>query len=139
MCFNPSPVRRVPSPNRYMAVARFCFCKNNKRTIDRICCLPAGVQDRRVPGRKPAGPNSSVQPIGGPRGVRQYPIEHACLRQYPIEQDFRGRDAHGCVRAHSCCELKTLKTVPYRFNAVRSLAGRSRVVEAQSERISFHL
>ena len=36
MCFNPSPVRRVPSPNRYMAVARFCFCKNNKRTIDRI-------------------------------------------------------------------------------------------------------
>ena len=34
MCFNPSPVRRVPSPNRYMAVARFCFCKNNKRTID---------------------------------------------------------------------------------------------------------
>ena len=33
MCFSPSPVRRVPSPNRYMAVARFCFCKNNKRTI----------------------------------------------------------------------------------------------------------
>jgi len=27
--------RRVPSPNRYMAFARFCFCKNNKRTIDR--------------------------------------------------------------------------------------------------------
>ncbi len=25
--------RRVPSPNRYMAFARFCFCKNNKRTI----------------------------------------------------------------------------------------------------------
>jgi hypothetical protein len=37
MCFNPSPVRRVPSPNRYMAVAKFCFCKNNKRLID--CCL----------------------------------------------------------------------------------------------------
>ena len=35
MCFNPSPERRVPSPNRYMAFARFCFCKNNKRTIDR--------------------------------------------------------------------------------------------------------
>jgi len=27
---------RLPSPNRYMAVARFCFCKNNKRTIDRF-------------------------------------------------------------------------------------------------------
>ena len=26
--------RRVPSPNRYMAFARFCFCKNNKRTIN---------------------------------------------------------------------------------------------------------
>ena len=25
--------RRVPSPNRYMAFARFCFCKNNKRMI----------------------------------------------------------------------------------------------------------
>jgi len=33
MCFNPSPERRVPSPNRYMSFARFCFCKNNKRTI----------------------------------------------------------------------------------------------------------
>jgi hypothetical protein len=42
-------------------------------------------------------------------GVRQYPIEHACLRQYPIEQDFRGSYAHGCVQhpgatAHSCCD-----------------------------------
>jgi hypothetical protein len=35
MCFNPSPERRVPSPNRYMAFAKFCFCKNNKRMIDR--------------------------------------------------------------------------------------------------------
>ena len=35
MCFffNPSPVRRVPIPNRYTAKAKFCFCKNNKRTI----------------------------------------------------------------------------------------------------------
>jgi hypothetical protein len=33
MCFNPSPVRRVPSPNRYIAVTKFCFCKNNKRLI----------------------------------------------------------------------------------------------------------
>ncbi len=24
----------VPSPNRYIAVAKFCFCKNNKRLID---------------------------------------------------------------------------------------------------------
>jgi hypothetical protein len=35
MCFNPSPERRVPSPNRYMAFAKFCFCKNNKRTNQR--------------------------------------------------------------------------------------------------------
>jgi hypothetical protein len=39
MCFNPSPERRVPSPNRYMAFAKFCFCKNNKRTIDRCRVL----------------------------------------------------------------------------------------------------
>jgi hypothetical protein len=26
-------VRRVPSPNRYIADAKFCFCKNNKRMI----------------------------------------------------------------------------------------------------------
>ena len=36
MCFfffNPGPVRRVPSPNRYTAEAKLCFCKNNKRMI----------------------------------------------------------------------------------------------------------
>jgi len=34
MCFfNPGPERRVPSPNRYIAEAKLCFCKNNKRTI----------------------------------------------------------------------------------------------------------
>jgi len=33
MCFNPVPERRVPSPNRYIAVASFCFCQNNKRLI----------------------------------------------------------------------------------------------------------
>jgi hypothetical protein len=78
-------------------------------TRKEICRLPAGVQARRFPGRALAGPESSGRPIGGPRGVRQYPIEYACLRQYPIEQDFRGRDAHGCVQhpgatAHACCD-----------------------------------
>jgi hypothetical protein len=35
MCFfqDPSPVRRVPIPNRYTAKAKLCFCKNNKRSI----------------------------------------------------------------------------------------------------------
>jgi len=33
MCFNPGPERRVPSPNRYIVDAKFCFCKNNKRII----------------------------------------------------------------------------------------------------------
>jgi hypothetical protein len=56
------------------------------------------------------------------------PYRARCLRQYPIEQDFRGRDAHGCVQhpdatAHSWCELKALKTVPYRFNTARARAG----------------
>jgi len=75
-----------------------------------ICRLTAGVQARRVPGRVLTGPKSSIRPTGGPRVVRQYPIKYACLRQYPvIEQDFRGRDAHGCVQhpgdtAHACSD-----------------------------------
>ena len=97
-------------------------------TWQKICRLPAGVQARRVPGRTLAGPKSSVRPIGGPCGVRQSPIEHACLRQSPIEQDLHGRDAHECVQhpgasAHSWCERKTLKTVPYQFNAAEARAG----------------
>jgi hypothetical protein len=36
MCFNPGPKRRVPSPNRYIAVANFCSCKNNKRLMMNI-------------------------------------------------------------------------------------------------------
>ena len=103
-------------------------CVRRACTRKEICCLPAGVQARRVPGRMPAGPKSSIQPIGGPRGGRQSPIEHAYLRQSPIEQDFRGRNAHECVQhpgatAHSWCDRKTLKTVPYQFNAVRARAG----------------
>jgi len=39
MCFNPGPERRVPSPNRYIADAKFCFCKNNKRIIIEGGCL----------------------------------------------------------------------------------------------------
>ena len=65
---------------------------------------------RRVPGRTTAGLDSCVRPEGGPRCLRQYPIEQA-LRQYPIEQDVRGRDAHvgvqhTCATAHSCCGLE---------------------------------
>jgi len=39
MCFNPGPEKRVPSPNRYIADAKFCFCKNNKRMIIIIRCF----------------------------------------------------------------------------------------------------
>ena len=46
MCFNPSPVRRVPSPNRYIAVAKFCFCKNNKRLIDLMAVAVEGRRQR---------------------------------------------------------------------------------------------
>ena len=65
-------------------VSRACTRKEIRR-------LPAGVQARRVPGRVLAGPKNSIRPTGVPRGERQYPIKYACLRQYPIEQDFRGR------------------------------------------------
>ena len=103
-------------------------CVRRACTWKEICCLPAGVQARRVPGWTQAGPKSSVQPIGGPRGVRQSPIEHACLRQSPIEQDLHGRDAHECVQhpgasEHSWCERKTLKTVPYQFTQPKRWRG----------------
>jgi len=32
-CTRAGPERRVPSPNTYIADAKFCFCKNNKRII----------------------------------------------------------------------------------------------------------
>ena len=31
--------RRVPSPNRYISDAKFCFCKNNKRIITSWSCI----------------------------------------------------------------------------------------------------
>ena len=49
MCFNPSPERRVPSPNRYMAFARFCFCKNNKRMIIRSTVPAMSMMRRDMP------------------------------------------------------------------------------------------
>ena len=127
-------------PTMTRSVEARTACVRRACTRKEICCLPAGLQARRVPGRTQAGPKSSVQPTGGPRGARQSPIEHACLRQSPIEQDLHGCNAHECVQhpgasAHSWCERKTLKTVPYRFNAVRWREGaRNQGVKAQSEK-----
>ena len=96
----------------FMRIAPMQSLLDRRRACTRkeICRLPAGVQARKVPGHQTlAGPESSVRPIGGPCGVRQSPIEHACLRQSPIEQDLHGRDAHECVQhpgasTHSWCE-----------------------------------
>ena len=49
MCFNPGPEGRVPSPNRYIADAKFCFCKNNKRII--IIGTPRRSERTRVQER----------------------------------------------------------------------------------------
>jgi hypothetical protein len=72
-----------------------------RSTREKRCRLPAGMPVRRVPGRTTAGLDSCVRPEGGPR----------CLRQYPIEQVVRGRDAHVGVQhagatAHSCCGME---------------------------------
>ena len=106
-------------------------------------CLPAGVQARRVPGRMLACWSNGVFGTCGPRGGRQSPIELACLRQSPIEQALHGRDAHECVQhpgatAHSWCERKTLKTVPYRFNAAASQPerGRGEASKLRARRVS---
>jgi hypothetical protein len=54
MCFNPCPERRVPSPNRYIADAKFCFCKNNKRIIIKWSAKSRGwVLDRSMEERCP--------------------------------------------------------------------------------------
>ena len=67
MCFNPSPERRVPSPNRYMAFARFCFCKNNKRTII-TSYFPAPAPVSRTPSTasdvEPRGSSVSLSSFG---------------------------------------------------------------------------
>jgi hypothetical protein len=64
MCFNPGPERRVPSPNRYIADAKFCFCKNNKRII-----ITTTHQHRpgARPGRTCPVPAYSWQPLPGER------------------------------------------------------------------------
>jgi hypothetical protein len=67
----------------FMRIAPMQSLLDRRRACTRkeICCLPAGVQARRVPGRMLAGPKNSIRPTGGPRGGRQSPIELACLRQ----------------------------------------------------------
>ena len=133
---NLGTVAAALGPTMARSVEARTACVRRTCTRKEICCLPAGVQARRVPGRMQAGHKSSIRPTGVPRGGRQSPIKHVCLRQSPIEQAFHGRDAHECVQhsdasAHSWCERKTLKTVPYRFNAAEARAGaRSRGVEA---------
>jgi len=71
MCFNPSQVRRVPSPNRYMEVARFCFCKNNKRTIDRLTSLAVVSVV--------ACPASHAHPVESKRQRNQTPHAHGTI------------------------------------------------------------
>jgi hypothetical protein len=80
---------------------------------------PAGVLARKVSGRTMTGRESCVRPLSGPRH----------LRQYPIEQDVRGRDAHVCVQhtratAHSVAGWRAVKTVSYRFNVPDRGRGR---------------
>jgi hypothetical protein len=70
-------------------------------TREKRCRLQARMLVRRVPGRTTAGLDSCVLQEGGP----------CCLRQYPIEQVVRGRDAHVGVQhtgatTHSCCGLE---------------------------------
>jgi hypothetical protein len=36
MCFNPSPERRVPSPDRYMAFAKFCFWRPGEQGVKEV-------------------------------------------------------------------------------------------------------
>jgi hypothetical protein len=102
-----------------------------RSTREKRCRLQAWVPARRVPGRTTAGLDSCVRPEGGPRCLRQYPIEQA-LRQYPIEQDVRGRDAHvgvqhTCATAHSCCGLEGSEDSNLSIQRSQNAGGAARI------------
>jgi hypothetical protein len=61
-------------PTMARSVEARTACVRRSCTRKEICCLPAGVQGCRVPGRTLAGPKSSVRPAGGPCDVRQSPM-----------------------------------------------------------------
>ena len=67
MCFNHGPEMRVPSPNRYIADAKFCFWKNKKRIIIIKVTEPSTLQDSLGVRQKGVVP----LPLSGPAGVPQ--------------------------------------------------------------------
>ncbi len=96
MCFNPSPERRVPSPNRYMTFARFCFCKNNKRTIIIRRLKFSELRDAELSTKD----DRLVEPLVGPDGPR-YEVERIVMHRNGAGQKemfvhWKGYDAsHG--------------------------------------------
>jgi hypothetical protein len=82
MCFNPSPERRVPSPNRYMAFARFCFCKNNKRTIIIVTLQPSSTSPT-VAGCRLVG-CSVVSGLPLHSGTVAGVLQHVCVCLGPV-------------------------------------------------------
>ncbi len=74
--------RRVPSPNRYMAFARFCFCKNNKRTI--IITPPWGGCSR-LGDRVLKYTLQVLQDAGRAPKVGDTAIEHEVVTYDPLE------------------------------------------------------
>ena len=99
MCFNPSPVRRVPSPNRYIAVAKFCFCKNNKRLIDRLRAKGASCAEQRTGeatyarGRK----CENALELRGKRVPAEFPGQ-AIARERTLAQGDGFMGALGCTQ-----------------------------------------
>ena len=67
---NLGTVAAAVGPTMARSVETRTACVRRACTRKEICCLRAGVQARRVPGRMPAGPKSSIRPtgaLGGPR------------------------------------------------------------------------
>jgi hypothetical protein len=152
MCFNPSPERRVPSPNRYMAFAKFCFCKNNKRTI--INRLPRLV------------PQCQHLPLRGPAPQQGAPIWRLCANwssRNPGEQMLCQRRCHSsksclCRRrrpptrhtlhvahaqAQTCCSRQSqgrnpvLCTLHVRVCASQRASGRVNVSHLEGSRLNI--
>ncbi len=96
MCFNPSPVRRVPSPNRYIAVTKFCFCKNNKRLIiNRVPDPPP--RDRLGVTYLPF--TISSDSVDQTLAMPIYPVFSVCSVYYQPNSSRRGNHCHGPQRA----------------------------------------
>ena len=129
MCFNSSLERRVPSLNRYMAVASFCFCKNNKRTIIITSFLRhATIAPSELAFGKGLLILGSERGIGATsRATRATTGATRCARRWAR------RASTGVTAAAARASMVASRVVPSTRAAARASLGAARVALAHSE------